>query len=75
LKRQEPVTVTVDTPIHIIIKVLAEMRTHRVFVIDDANKPPVGVVSVSDIVKLILDEGLPWPMDVLVEKVAHHKKG
>jgi len=69
LKRQEPVTVTTDTPIHIIIKVLAEMRTHRVFVVDDINKPPVGVVSVSDIVKLILDEGLPWPMDVLVERV------
>jgi CBS-domain-containing membrane protein len=72
LKRQEPVTVTLDTPIHIIIKVLAEMKTHRVFIIDDINKPPVGVVSVSDIIKLILDEGLPWPMDVLVERVAKH---
>jgi len=72
VKRQEPVTVTIDTPIHIIIKVLAEMKTHRVFIVDDINKPPVGVVSVSDVIKLILDEGLPWPMDLLVEKVAKH---
>lgn len=70
MNRSEPVHVNIDTPIHIIIKVLAEMRTHRVFVVDDVHKPPIGVVSVSDVVKLILDEGLPWPMDVLVEKVA-----
>jgi len=72
VKRQEPVTVTIDTPIHIIIKVLAEMKTHRVFIVDDITKPPVGVVSVSDVIKLILDEDLPWPMDLLVEKVAKH---
>lgn len=68
-KPRPPVgTVTVDTPIHIIIKELAEKKTHRVFILDDAKKPPVGVVSVSDVVKLMLDEGLPWPSDVLV----HH---
>ena len=72
IKRQEPVTVTLDTPIHIIIKVLADMKTHRVFIVDDPNKPPVGILSVSDVIKMILDEGLPWPMDVLVEKVAKH---
>jgi 5'-AMP-activated protein kinase regulatory gamma subunit len=69
ITRPEPCIATIDTPIHIIIKILGEKKTHRVFLIDKPNQPPVGVVSVSDIVKLILDEELPWPTSVLVEKV------
>lgn len=60
--RPEPVTVSIDTPIHEIIKVLAEKKTHRVFIIEAPHKI-VGVVSVSDIIKLILDEACfpgPW---------------
>lgn len=65
--RQEPVSVTVDTPIHVIIKELAERKTHRVFLVDKPGGPPVGVVSVSDIIKLILDDGMPWPQNVMVK--------
>ena len=70
IKRGEPVAVGIDTPIHVIIATLAREKTHRVFVVGDKkNEPPVGVISVSDVVKLILDESLPWPTAVLVEKV------
>jgi len=71
MSRSEPVTVTMDTPIHIIVQKLAEMKTHRIFIVDNPNAPPVGIVSVSDIVKLILDEELPWPQSVILDKMGH----
>lgn len=71
--RQDVASVSMDEPIHLIIQHLAEKKTHRVFILDDPSKPPVGVISVSDVVKLILDEGLPWPKDILVKHMADHQ--
>ena len=70
IRRGEPISVSVDTPVHVIIAILGREKTHRVFLVGEKRAPPVGVVSVSDVVKLILDEALPWPTAVLVEKVA-----
>jgi len=69
MDRSEVTSVTLDTPVHVIITTLAKERTHRVFVVDD-KEVPVGVISVSDIVQMMVDEELPWPTSMLEKHMA-----
>lgn len=67
--RSELVMVTLDTNVQDIISFMAECKTHRVFIVDEETKP-IGIISVSDIVKLLLSEDLPWPTETIEKHMA-----
>lgn len=49
----EPLTCTLNTPLRDIIELLATSGVHRVYVTEGNPKKPVGVVSMTDIMKLL----------------------
>ncbi len=69
ITRSELVVVTLDTSVQDIIAFMADSKTHRVFIVDEDAKP-LGIVSVSDIVKLLLNEDLPWPSETIEKHMA-----
>jgi CBS-domain-containing membrane protein len=66
--RHATVTVGLDTPIDKVIETLAVNRVHRVYVVDDKNDL-CGVISVSDIVKQMVDNDFAWPRDLVVSHI------
>lgn len=51
---KDPLTCTLDTPLRDIIELFASSGVHRVFVVEGFPKRVVGVVSMTDIMKLLV---------------------
>jgi CBS domain-containing protein len=48
----EPLTCTLKTPLRDVIELLASSGVHRVYVTEGNPKSPVGVISMTDIIKV-----------------------
>jgi CBS domain-containing protein len=53
------ITVTADSTFDEVVKILAENKIHRVWVVDDGK--PVGLVSTTDIMKILTRVEPPLP--------------
>jgi len=57
---QKPVTCRRDTTLHDVLRLYMNYRIHRVYIVDEHNRP-IGIVSMTDVMKIISAKFLdPW---------------
>ncbi len=60
LMTRPPVTVHLGATIEHAARLMLERHIHRLVVVDDGGSP-IGVVTTSDLLRVVLDEGIPTP--------------